>query len=455
MDRGVVCFLGLGPGDPVQRTRLAESRLSDADVVVWDEDALEPSRLVALAAMAREGKRVVRAVAGDPFESEKATAEVRDVARAGVPFEVVPGVGARAAAGAFAGVVGHATRVLALHVQDVVRLAPPGAAVTLVVAAGQPRQRVIVTTVADAPGRARELGDEAVLVAFGTPEESLRWFEHRPLFGKRVLVTRARPQAARSADLLREQGAEPVVVPTLVLAPPRDPAPLGRALESLRAGAYGWVAFTSANGVDCTWNALVAAGGDARAFGGAKLAAIGPATAGELEKHGLHADLVAKEFRGEGLAEVMLRVLNETPDACGVRLQGREGSARNRVLVPRAAKARDVLPDALRAAGCVVDVVAAYETHPPPQASVDGLVRELEAGRLDAVTFTSSSTVENLCDLLGPRAVELLARTRIASIGPVTSETAAARGLRVDVTAREYTIPGLVRALVESWAPAR
>ncbi|MDP9034965.1 MAG: uroporphyrinogen-III synthase [Myxococcota bacterium] len=452
MDRGVVCFVGLGPGDPVQRTQLAEARLSCADIVVSDEEALEPSRLLALA---REGKRVVRAVVGDPFESERVIAEVRDVAQAGVRFEVVPGVGARAAGGAFAGVVGHATRVLTSHVEDVVRLARHEEAVTLVLAAGQPTQRVIVTTVADAPRRARELGEQTVLVAFGAPEESLRWFERRPLFGKRVLVTRARPQAVRSAELLREAGAEPVVVPVLVFAPPSDPAPLERALSRLRAGAYGWVAFTSANGVESTWNALVAGGGDARAFGGARLAAIGPATAGELEKHGLHADVVAKDFRGEGLAEVMLGALSETGD--GDRISRKDGQdlARNRVLLARASKARDVLPNALRAAGCVVDVVTAYETHPPPDASIDALLCELEAGRLDAVTFTSSSTVENLCDLLGPRAAMLLERPRIASIGPVTTETATARGLRVDVTAREYTVPGLVRALVESWSSAR
>jgi uroporphyrinogen III methyltransferase/synthase len=207
----------------------------------------------------------------------------------------------------------------------------------------------------------------------------------------------------------------------------------------LRRGAYAWVAFTSANGVERTWAALVASGHDARAFGSARLAAIGPATARALDQHGLRADIVAKEFRGERLAEELLEAVLASGES-------------QRVLIPRAARAREVLPEALRAAGCKVDVVAAYETHPPPRETVLNLVRELEVGHVDAVTFTSSSTVDNLCDLLGPRAAELLGSGRIASIGPVTTDTARARGLRVDLTAREYTVQGLVRALAESYA---
>jgi uroporphyrinogen III methyltransferase / synthase len=147
---------------------------------------------------------------------------------------------------------------------------------------------------------------------------------------------------------------------------------------------------------------------------------------------------VAKEFRGESLAEEMLAAVGSAPSA-------------PRVLLARAAKARDVIPEALRAAGCSVDVVAAYETHAPPGETVETLAREIEQGGLDAATFTSSSTVENFCDLLGPRSIGLLSRLRVAVIGPVTSETARARGVRVDVTANEYTVPGLVRALAQSY----
>jgi uroporphyrinogen III methyltransferase / synthase len=433
-DRGSVSFVGLGPGDPALRTSRAAERIEQADVVVYDEEGVLASRLVELA---RSGQRVVRALAGDALESPSALEEVRQVARAGIPYEVVPGIGARAAAAAFAGVVGRAVRVAAGEVARAVEGEPGDAPVTLIVDAGAASQRVVETSAAQAADQAKTWAGRSVLVAFGVPDESLRWFERRPLFGKRVLVTRAREQAARTEALLRDQGAEPLLVPAIVIHPPSDPAALARGLSELRAGCYGWVAFTSENGVLRTWEALVSAGGDARAFGAARLAAIGPATARALERLGLRADVVAKEFRGEGLASEMLREL----------------SGGGRVLIARAAKARDVLPETLRAAGCAVDVVAAYETRPPPAETVGALVHELEAGRVDAVLFTSSSTVDNLCDLLGAdRAAVLLDRVRVACIGPVTAGSARARGLRVDVAAAEFTVPGLVGALAGSWS---
>jgi uroporphyrinogen III methyltransferase/synthase len=435
----LVSFVSLGPGDAALRTERAARRLDEADVVVGADDVADAEQLIALA---RAGKRVVRAVAGEALESPEALALARAVAGAGVAIEVVPGVGARAAAAAFAGVVGRAVRVDARDVAGAVAGENGEAPVTLVAAAGTPSQRVVVTRAARAAEEARALGEGALIVAFGVPDEALRWFERRPLFGKRVLVTRAREQAGSMAALLREEGAEPLVVPTIEIHPPSDPGPLARALADLRAGRYDWVAFTSANGVDRTWEALSAAGGDARAFGAARIAAIGPATARALERRGLVADVVAKEFRGEGLATEMLDALRQTA------AEGRGGAAREtRVLLARAAQARDVLPRALREAGCTVDVVAAYGTRAPPAEARSALERELNAGRVDVVTFTSSSTVDNLCDWLGARAQALLAGACIACIGPVTADTARARGLRVDVLADEYTVPGLVRAL--------
>jgi uroporphyrinogen III methyltransferase / synthase len=434
--RGIVTFVGLGPGDPMLRVERAGQRLASADAVIGDEHA----PVANLIELARQGKRVVRTVIGDPFESARCVAEALEVAGAGVDIEVVPAVGAAATAAAFAGV---ASRAVLISAADVARaLGGAGdAPVTLVLHPSLPTQTVVVTTAAAAAELARPLGESKVLVAYGVPDEALRWFERRPLFGKRVLVTRAREQSGSAAALLRDQGADVVAVPTIEIRDPLDPDPVALALRDLRAGAYGWAVFTSANGVDKTWTALTALGADARAFGGAKLAAIGPATAHALEVHGLRADLVAKEFVGESLAREMLAALQSGP-----------GSAR--VLLARAAKARDVVPETLRAAGCRVDVVAVYETHPPPRDSVETLARELEKGSIDVATFTSSSTVENFCDLLGPRAVELLKRVRVATIGPVTTETARVRGLRVDVVAREYTVAGLIQALVESYEEA-
>ncbi len=259
------------------------------------------------------------------------------------------------------------------------------------------------------------------------------------LSGKRVLVTRAKEQASSMGEALEERGAEPVLFPTIEIHPPSDPSALVRALRMLPTGAYAWVIFTSANGVEMTWHALTAMGGDARAFGSCRLAAIGPPTAKALQAHGMQADLVARDLRGEGLAAALLEAAP------------RWGPSRPTALLPRAAKARDVLPNTLCAAGWEVDVVVAYENRPPPPDKTEQLVRELEGKRIDAVVFTSSSTVENLCDLLGPSAPQRLAGVRIASIGPVTSETARQRGLRVDVTATQSTVRGLVQALEESW----
>jgi|HubBroStandDraft_2_1064218.scaffolds.fasta_scaffold14285_2 uroporphyrinogen-III synthase len=259
------------------------------------------------------------------------------------------------------------------------------------------------------------------------------------LSGKVVLVTRARePGEAADAGivgLLRSAGARPLVAPTIVLHPPSDPRALAQAVARLRARDYGWVAFTSAHAVRCTWDA---AGGDREVFQGAGLAVVGPATARALQERGLRADVVAREYRAEGLAVALLQ-----------RLEADGGTAR--VLFPRAARGSRVLPDRLRAAGHAVDVVVAYETRAPEPEAMAELVRELEGGRVDAVVLTSGSTVDNLVDGLGSRAGEWLSRCRLASIGPVTTEAARARGLRVDVVAPMASLESLVGALAESY----
>jgi uroporphyrinogen III methyltransferase/synthase len=267
--------------------------------------------------------------------------------------------------------------------------------------------------------------------------------DRRPLFGKRVLVTRAREQASAAAELLRERGAEPVVVPTIELHPPRDPEAVLRAIARMSDGQYAWVVFTSANGVHRAREAAGASGKDAGAFGACRLAAIGPATAQALQEHGLRADVVARELTGEGLAEEMLRVLR-TSATSAAAISG------VKVLVLRAEEAREVLPEALRAAGCTVDVVGVYETRSIPDAA-ERLREAVLHGRLDAVTFTSSSTVDSLCDALGEGAASMLEPLRVVSIGPITTATAIKRGLRVDATATQSTLPGLVDALAASF----
>ena len=219
----------------------------------------------------------------------------------------------------------------------------------------------------------------------------LSWLPRLPLFGKRVLVTRAREQAGGAAALLRERGADPVVVPTIEIHPPSDPSAMIDAVQAMHE-RYDWIVLTSANGVERLWAETKRQGKDARAFGKAKIAAIGPGTAAAFERCGLAPDVVAKEHRGEALAEEVLAAMNAS------------GGTKVRVLVARAEVARDVVPDALRAAGCEVDVVSVYKTRSPPRALLEGLSALLEGGEIDAVTFTSSSTVEHLCDALEARA---------------------------------------------------
>ncbi|GAC1523647.1 MAG: uroporphyrinogen-III C-methyltransferase [Polyangiales bacterium] len=498
---GKVTFVGAGCGDPRLLTLRAADVLSRADYVLFDGDVhpdvigrvREGATRVAvstvmtaehigmlLAGEAKAGKSAVRLAWGDPLLFAWGDVEAAAVARYGVPLEVVPGIGPFIAVGAFAGVPltrsndaspsvavvsvtrGHETlhdwEKLATATDSLAILCDadslsetarslvfygrsPNDAASIIESVSLPSQRVVVSTL----GKVPELpppGTARVVLVVGeraTPMSELTWLSKQALFGKRVLVTRAREQAGSAAALLRERGADPVVVPTIEIHPPSDPAAMIDAVQSM-GERYDWVVLTSANGVDRLWAEIRRQGRDARAFGKAKVAAIGPGTAGALERCGVTADVIAKEHRGEALAQEILAAMGNG-DATTTPAQPK------RVLVARAEVARDVVPDALRAAGCQVDVVSVYKTRSPPRALLEALSSLLEGGEIDVVTFTSSSTVEHLCDALEARAVPLLAKTTVASIGPITTETAKRRGIRVDVTAAEYTIPGLVSAL--------
>lgn len=487
---GRVTFVGAGAGDPRLLTLRAAEVLASADFVLFDADthpdvlgriregaaqtavtramdAVQIARL--LAHEARAGRQAVRVTWGDPLLFGPGDVEATAVARHGVPLEIVPGIGPLIAVGAFAGCPltrtsdaspsvaavsvtrGHetlhdwhklatATDTLAI-VCDRTTVAEtarslvfhgraPEEPVTLVENVSLPTQTVTETTLSEVPLHPPSKADRVVLVV-GTRLPELAWFERQPLFGKRILVTRAREQSGATAAFLRERGADPVVVPVIEIGPPTDPGPLVQVVSQI-ADRYGWVVFTSANGVDRLWAEIRRQGLDARAFGRARIAAIGPGTAAALERCGLWPDLVPKVHKGEDLAAELVAAF---------------GEARPRVLLARAEVARDVVPDALRAMGCEVDVVAVYATKAPPGPLLEALSELFEAREIDAVTFTSSSTVEHLCDALAPNAASLLANTCVASIGPITTETARKRGIRVDVTADEHTIAGLAQAL--------
>ena len=249
----------------------------------------------------------------------------------------------------------------------------------------------------------------------------------RPLLGVRVLVTRAAEQADALATLLRERGAEPIELPVIRFVPPDDTGPLDAALA--RASDYDWVVFTSVNGVDAALARLGAMGRGPEALRGPQIAAIGSATAGRLRVAGLGIAFVPDRF----VAEAVLAGLIE------------RGVAGRRVLLARAERARDVLPEGLRAAGATVDVVVAYRTLPGVPAPA--ALARVRSGDVDVVTLTSSSTARNLAALLGDD-LAALGHARVVCIGPVTADTARELGLRVDAVAQDYSIPGLVDAIV-------
>jgi uroporphyrinogen III methyltransferase/synthase len=302
-----------------------------------------------------------------------------------------------------------------------------------------PRQRTVTGTLADvaAAAQAASVGSPSLLIVGSvvTLRNEVRWYDAQPLFGKRVLVTRPAHQIAATARLLRRRGAEAIPFSTIAIRPPPDRQPVERAVAAL--GSYDLVAFTSNNGVSWLFRELERQGLDARAFGSAELAAIGPATAAALSRRGLRADIVAERFVAEELAKAILPRLTK-------------GSS---VLLPRALVAREALPDLLRAAGMRVDVVPVYQTVSAGLEERDAL-RELVAG-VDVITLTSSSTVEQLCSILGDDAAQRLQGCMLASIGPITSDTAKRLGLTVAVTAEVSTSEGLVDALEGALAESR
>jgi len=417
---------------------------------------------------ARAGRSVVRLKGGDPFVFGRGGEEAEALADAGIPFEIVPGVTAGVAAPAYAGipvthrddasavafVTGHedpskdgsaidwdslarfpGTLVLYMGVKRV------GEIVARLIAAGRradepaavvergtmPAQRTVQARLAELPDavtRARIKPPAIVLTGkVAARRETIAWLERRPLFGRTVVVTRARAQASGLAATLAALGADVVQLPAIRIEPRLDSAEVRDAVASIHS--YALICLTSPNGVRHLFEALEAAGLDARAFANATVAAIGPGTARALERRGIRADIVPER----SIAEALIASLE------AVDVKGRP------VLVARAAEARDVLPDALRDRGAKVDVVALYETvaEEPAAEAVTA------AKAADYVTFTSSSTVRNFVAAVGDR---LPREARIVSIGPVTSEEARSAGLQVDVEAKRHDPDGLVDALL-------
>lgn len=500
---GTVYLVGAGPGDPGLLTVRGERVLRECDALVHDalvHPALldpvtvgrarpyeihavgkrggEPSarqddieRL--LVRLAREGKNVVRLKGGDPFVFGRGSEEAQNLSREAIPFEIVPGVTAGIAAPAYAGIPvthrGLSTSVTlvtghedpAKSISDVQWEPLARAGGTLVLYMGVRRLGAITEALSraglagDTPAAAIEWGtyerqrtveaplSELARVAereeIGAPaivivgevvrlRDEIAWFDRRPLSGRRVIVTRARAQASELSELLRARGAEVVEVPAIRIAP-LDQRPLQQALT--KADSYGWLVVTSRNAVSLMWDALRAIGRDVRALRSVKLCAIGPGTADALLERGLAVDVVPERFIGEGVV-----------DALRLRADVR-GS---RVLFPRARGARELLPVALREMGAQVDEIEIYRSVPDVATAHD--VRALLDGdAIDAVTFTSASTVRHFVDAVGDAAAR---RARAISIGPVTSDALRAAGLEPVCEAAEARMPALVDAVEEA-----
>jgi len=509
MSEGIVHLVGAGPGDPGLMTRRSLGLIAEADAILYDRlipaGALAGARAgcelvyvgkapgdaamaqgaidALLVDMGSRGLRVVRLKGGDPFVFGRGGEEAEALARAGVAFEVVPGVTSGVAAPAYAGipvthrdlasavafVTGHedpekgsrrsasapdlsqpetaldwdalarfpGTLVFYMGVKRLPQIAErlmaagrsAGEPAAVVAQGTLPGQRKVAGTLADIARRVAEaeLGPPAITVvgrAAGL-HETLGWLERRPLHGRRIAVTRARAQSSGLAARLRALGAEVAETPAIRIEPRALEGELAQAVDGI--GGYTLVCLTSPNGASLLIDALRARGSDTRALAGVTVAAIGPGTAAELARGGIRADVVPERSVAEALVEAL----------AGVAVEGR------RVLVARAAEARDVLPDALRERGAEVDVVSLYETVAAP---LDESARAALA-EADSVTFTSSSTVRFLLEALGPDG-GLPDAARIVSIGPITSATAREHGLTVHVEAERHDIDGLVDALV-------
>jgi uroporphyrinogen III methyltransferase/synthase len=492
---GFVRIVGAGPGDPGLITVAGRAALETAEVVLYDALAnaallshvsvdaecilvgkrhgrsavaqSEIERLIIEHASA--GRRVVRLKGGDPFMFGRGGEEAAACRRAGIDFDVIPGVTSAVAVPAYAGIPvthrGHASMVTVVTGRpgvdnpdgepDWAALGRLGGTLVLVMAMTRmqeicealvrggmptstpaaairwgtlPRQRKVIADVGTIAARAQEsLHRPPVVFVIGAVAglaEELAWFEKRPLFGRRILVTRARHQASKLSERLEALGAEVIAVPTIETAAlPIAPDGFDRATQA------NWLIFTSTNGVELFFAAWRAQGRDLRELAGVRIAAIGPATEAAVANLGLRVEARPDEYRAEALLE-------ELGDVAGLR-----------VMVARARVAREILPDELRRRGAQVEVLPVYETRVPKNSIDDEALDSV-----DLITFTSSSTALNFQEVLGEKADKLVAGAGIAAIGPITAATLAEKVRAPDVIATEYTIPGLVDAVLEYFA---
>ncbi len=499
---GIVYLVGSGPGDPGLLTLKAAEKIAEADVIVYDylaghnfvQKAKPAAELIyvgksgkrhtveqidinqILVSKAREGKAVVRLKGGDPYVFGRGGEEAEELAAAGIPFEVVPGITSAIAAPAYAGipvthrdhassvtfVTGHedpskeesaidwsvlaknsGTLVFLMGVKNIEHISrelishgmAANTPTALVRWGTTPSQVSVKSDLENIASECRQRGISApavlVVGSVVSLRDTLSWYEDKPLFGKRIVVTRSKEQSKRMAEKISANGGEPILFPTIEIADPSDYGPLDDAIA--RASEFDWILFTSENGVERFFKRFFNLGKDIRELAGPKFGAIGPVTAKAICSRGIKVDMLAKEFVAEGLLDVFAK-----EDLTGLRF-----------LIPRAEKARDILPEGLEKKGALVEVTPVYQTLRPSGADVDTIKKSFLDKSIDAITFTSSSTVNHFMDMFeGAEIKEMLNGALIASIGPITSNTLTRHGLKASIEAREYTIDGLIKALM-------
>ncbi|MHB8157616.1 MAG: uroporphyrinogen-III C-methyltransferase [Desulfocucumaceae bacterium] len=503
--RGIVFLVGAGPGDPGLITVKGLECVRRADVLVYDRLAGEgilsyarqdaeliyvgkgPDRHTMrqdeinslLVEKARAGKTVARLKGGDPFVFGRGGEEAEVLYKAGISFEVVPGITSAVAVPAYAGIPvthrgltssfavitgnedpekegsdidwegiakGAGTLVFLMGMSNLKAIAEQlisygrskGTPAAVINWGTRPGQRTLVSTLENIAGRAEEEGfsNPSVIVVgeVVTLREKLNWFEKRPLFGCRILVTRSREQASALSRAIENLGGEAIEFPTIKIEDPDDYAPLDRSVAG--AAQYSWIIFTSVNGVVSFFRRLKKLNMDIRDLRGVNICAIGPKTKEVLEVYGLRVEYMPSEYRAEEIA---------------AGLKGRIMPG-DRVLLPRADIARKALAELLTQEGARVDEVVAYRTV-AGGGNREAILSLLGDGKIDYITFTSSSTVKNFIKMVGESNLPvLLSGVKIACIGPVTADTARHEGIAVHIEAATYTIEGLIEALLENVA---
>ncbi len=502
--KGKVYLIGAGPGDPDLITIKGKKCIQSADVIVYDyladsillEYAKENTEIIyvgkkgsdhtltqdkinqLLVDKALEGKIIARLKGGDPFIFGRGGEEALVLIENKISCEIVPGVTSAIAAPAYAGiplthrdftstlafVTGHenpekkesdinwdslakgiGTIVFLMGVKNLQSIVknlidhgkPENTPIALVRWGTKPQQQTVTGTLLNIVQKVKEAGLKApcIIVAGEVVNlrKSMKWFEKRPLMGKRIIVTRARYQASQLVDNLTRLGAQCLSFPTIEIVPPDDYTKIDMAIASL--SSYKWIVFTSVNGVVFFFKRLFESGHDVRALNNLKTASIGPATAEKLLEFGLTSDIVPKHYRAESVIDAF----------SDIEIKGAK------ILLPRAGIARPILPVELAKMGAHVDEITVYNTV-IPDSQKEKLITELSSlDKIDMITFTSSSTVTNFKNMLGPENLNnnLLKKITMASIGPITTETAKKEGFDIKISAETFTIQGLCDAILK------